>query len=260
MNELPRVAVVIPTLGRRLETLRLCLESVRSQSGVTVQVIVVAPLRATGLAELVDELGCELVIAEGHISAAVNAGFRHAARAVSYVAWLGDDDLLRPGALVSSTTLLSRDARATVAFGRCDFIDARQRLLFTRRAPPAAAWLMYLAPGLIKQETCLFRRDAVSAVGGLDEQLRFAMDLDLLLRLRKRGPFRRSEMSLAAFCWHADSLTIRSRRESFAEAQAIQLRHAGPALRSALKILQPFLFKILMNMSSRVSFRYLEDA
>lgn len=75
------------------------------------------------------------------------------------------------------------------AFGRCDYIDLAGKLLFTRRPPPGAAWWLQFVPGLIKQETCLFRKDAVSAVGGLNVNLRYAMDLDLLLTSANIGSF-----------------------------------------------------------------------
>lgn len=245
-----RVLVVVPTLGQRLAELERALASIASQKDVGVDIVVVTPNgEAPSLAELVHRQGARLLVEPGHISAAVNRGFAAAGDEHRYVAWMGDDDLLRPGALAMSSSLLERNPSAVIAFGRCDYIDLAGQLLFTRRPPAGAAFWLQFVPGLIKQEACLFRRSALVKAGRLDENLRYAMDLDILLRLRQYGPFVRTEAVLAAFCWHPGSITIANRAKSLAEAQAVQRRLAQGPARLIGPLTRP-VFRFLLSMAS----------
>lgn len=252
-----RVLVVVPTLGERLSTLARTLDSVREQVGVHVDCIVVAKSVTAELRIVVEHRGARLITDQGRVSAAINAGFSRAGPEHRYSCWIGDDDLLRPDSLRSASAALEADAGAVVAFGRCDYIDYAGNLLFTRRPPPAAAALLQLVPGLIKQETCLFRQTAVAAVGGLDETVRYAMDLDLLLRLRRQGSFKRLESVQAAFCWHPGSITIANRDASFKEAQEIQAKHARGLVSIAFALLKAPIRKLVLAVNGRINRAFL---
>ena len=134
--------------------------------------------------------------------------------------------MLRPNALANATALLERNPHAVVAYGSCDYVDLDGELLFHRRPPPQAPALLQFVPGLIKQEACLFKLSSIHRVGGVDKNLKYTMDLDLLLKLRRLGPFVETDQVIAAFCWHPDSLTIANRKASLMEAQEVQQRHA----------------------------------
>lgn len=221
-----RILVVIPTLGERLETIGRTLSSVQQQVGVQVDIVIVAKTKTPELSAIADRYLSRIIVHPGHISAAVNAGFAQANDAHRYAGWLGDDDMLRPGALASTSALMEHNPAAVVTYGSCDYIDINGKFLFNRRPPPQASALLQFVPGLIKQETCLFRLSALREVGGLDEKLKYTMDLDLLLRLRRIGSFIKADQVLAAFCWHPGSLTIANRKASLDEAQHVQGSHA----------------------------------
>jgi GT2 family glycosyltransferase len=202
---------------------------------------------------LAERHGAAVLVAAGHISAAVNRGWAAGGDRYRYVAWLGDDDILRPGALARSVRALDAEPRAVVAFGTCDYIDESGHLLFTRRPPAGAAALLQFVPGLIKQETCLFRLDAVRRVGWLDESSRYAMDLDLLLRLRRQGAFARVDEPQAGFCWHPNSLTIANRKASLDEAQRIQTRASRGLSRWLFAAARPLLRAMILIVASRIN-------
>ena len=71
----------------------------------------------------------------------------------------------------------------------------------------------------------LVRRTAWDAVGGVDESLRFAFDLDLLLKLRTQGTFVDVGAVVSSFRWHPDSLTVSDRTASLDESEAVKRRH-----------------------------------
>jgi glycosyltransferase involved in cell wall biosynthesis len=228
-----RVLLVIPTLGRRLEYLELVLASVRAQQ-VPVDLVVVTPASAEGARSLAARFGARVLDDPGSLSAAVNLGLGQADGSHCYGNWIGDDDLLAPGALEATCEALDRDQGAVLAFGHCTYIDEPGRPLGTSRAGRAAVWLLPWGPDLVPQPGILFRLADFAAVGGLDESLKFAMDLDLLLRLRRRGRLVAVHQPVSSFRWHQTSLTVSDRSASIAESEQVKRRYlAGPSRRLA---------------------------
>lgn len=254
-----RILVVIPTLGERLETLCRTLSSVKAQSGVTVDIVLVAKTKTLELLAVADLYKVRIIFHPGHISAAINAGFAQAGNAHKYLYWLGDDDMLRPNALANASALLEHNPTAVVAYGACDYVDLNGNLLFSRRPPPLAPALLQIIPGLIKQEACLFRLSTLQQVGGLDENLKYTMDLDLLLKLSRHGPFLEINQVLAAFCWHPDSLTISNRGASLTEAQHVQGVHARGIIRMMQSIWKPAIKYLILVANWKIN-RSLEKA
>lgn len=248
-----RILSVIPTLGKRLETLERTLSSLKDQAGVTVDILIVAPTIAPELKSIAEKYAARLLTHPGRISAAVNAGFAQATGAHKYACWLGDDDMLRPGALAEASALLEAHPAAAVAYGPCDYIDIDGNFLFCRRPPPFAPTLLQIVPGLIKQESCLFRLSGLRQVGGLDETLHYTMDLDLLLKLRRVGSFQKTNRVLAAFCWHPNSLTIANRQVSLTQAQDVQRVHARGLLKLSYPLWKPAIRALILFMTWKIN-------
>jgi GT2 family glycosyltransferase len=219
-------------LGDRLHTLRETLQSVDDQRATTpLTLVVVAPKAATAARNLASEFGAVLVDdpKEG-ISAAINRGIAARTDEV-YYAWIGDDDLYRSGGLARLHAMLEARPDAPLAFGGCDYIDPHGRTIVVSNAGGLARFLLPWGPDLIPHPGAMFRLDALQAVGNFDESLRFAMDLDVLLKLRSHGPFLWTRESVSAFRWHPDSLTVSSRLSSSLESEAVKRRQLPPVLR-----------------------------
>lgn len=227
----PRVLIVVPTLGRRPEYLALTLESVRNQ-GVPVDVVVVCPQSARDARETAVCFGAQVLDDPGSLSAAVNRGLGRAAAHHVYGNWIGDDDLLTPGSLAATSSALDHDVGAVLAFGHCSYIDPAGRELWVSRAGRAAVWLLPWGPDLVPQPGMLFRLADFQAAGALDESLNFAMDLDLLLRLRRRGRFVDVGVPVSAFRWHHESLTVSDRSSSLAESEMVRRRYLPEGVRA----------------------------
>lgn len=225
-----RVLLVIPTLGKRLDYLGETLDSIRSQS-VPADVVAVLPADAAEARALCLRYGAELVDDPGSLSAAVNLGMSRALPCHAYGNWLGDDDLLAPHSLEATSQALDRDADAAVAFGHCSYIDETGRELWVSRAGRKAVWLLGWGPDLVPQPGMLFRLEQFREVGGLDATLQFAMDLDLLLRLRRLGRFVDVGRQVSSFRWHHRSLTVSDRTTSLAESERVKHRYLPRALR-----------------------------
>ncbi len=217
----PLTAVVVPTLGRRPEFLEQSLHSIR-EAGKS-YVLLVAPaafdageLISAGLAdEKIDEIGSNL-------PAAIDQGFDALPGGVRYIAWLGDDDLLRPGALSKTQAFLEAHPKSSAVYGACDYIDETGTVVWVNRSGAWAAPLLRIGPDLIPQPGSLFRRASYRAAGNLRTDLGWAFDLDLFLRLAQVGKLSYIRETLAAFRWHAGSLSVGQRADSVREASLVR--------------------------------------
>lgn len=222
----PEVLVVLPTLGDRLDSLLLSIDSVNQQRrDLELTLAVVAPQRATEARALATSLGAVVVDdpKEG-ISAAINCGLE-ARTTEKYYAWVGDDDLIRPGGLAKLRSVIEAKAGAVLAFGGCDYIDPEGRTIAVSNAGRLATVLLPWGPDLIPHPGTMIKLDALQKIGGFDPSLKYAMDLDAFLKLRKYGAFAWTRTSVSAFRWHPDSLTVANRLGSSKEAESVKRRH-----------------------------------
>lgn len=244
-----RILVVLPTLGERLDYLRQTLDSVDAQrDGLEITLVVVSPPGATEARALAQEYDAVFVDdPKAGISAAINRGLT-ARSGEEYYAWIGDDDLFRDGGLARLRAMLDADRGSVVAYGACDYVDPEGRTAWVSAAGRTATFLLPWGPDLIPNPAALIRFDDLEAIGGFDESLRYAMDLDAFLKLRRRGRFLATRSSVAAFRWHPDSLTVANRRESSRESEAVKRAHLPAGLR-------PFsaLWDVPVRWASRVA-------
>lgn len=228
----PEILVVLPTLGDRLETLEETLNAVEAQrADVDLTLVVIAPPGATAARELSARFGAVVVDdPKAGISTAINRGL-DARTGEAFYAWIGDDDLFRPGGLKRLRELLEQRPDAVLAFGGCEYIDPEGRVIGTSNAGGLATFLLPWGPDLIPHPGTMVRLDALEAIGGFDADLKYAMDLDAFLKLRSHGRFAWTRDVVSAFRWHPDSLTVASRINSSRESEAVKRRHLPRVLR-----------------------------
>lgn len=220
------ILVVLPTLGDRIDTLKLTLESIERQRGeVSLTLALVCPVAATEARALGQQHGAIIVDdPKVGISAAINAGLS-VRDGEKYYAWMGDDDLFRDGGLRRLQDLIERGSSTVVAYGGCEYIDPEGRVLGTSAAGKLALLLLPWGPDLIPHPGSMIRLDALETIGRFDETLKYAMDLDAFLKLRELGGFASTRNVVSAFRWHPDSLTVANRTHSGAESEFVKRRH-----------------------------------
>jgi len=155
---------------------------------------------------------------------------------------------------------LAADNNVVLAYGHCRYIDSTGASLFTVRAGRWAEALLRCGPQLISQPAMLVRRDAFRDVGGLDEYLGWAFDLDLLLKLRCHGQFRSVPRVVASYRWHEDALTVGSRKESVREASSVRVRNLSPIARWLSWLWEPSVRRAVLLAGSILSRRYSKSA
>ncbi len=196
------------------------------------------------------------------LSAARNAGARHADRGNEFILFLDDDDLLRPAALELLVTALRAAPDATAAHGEVaavdgagDFVPLVRLEAATRRAviDPRRWWTPRGATRTLAPEEpspidafgyvlfvytvgqVLLRRERLAAIGEFDPLLRVAQDYDMWLRISAHGPiefvpevvldYRQTARSLSS-----DQTTTR-REDLYARFKCITDRSLPPATR-----------------------------
>jgi len=221
------VLIVIPTLGQRVDYLRQTLESIRNQQ-VEADITVVTPVSATAARALAHEYAAEVIDDPGSLPAAINLGVAQAGMQYRYVNWLGDDDLLTDQSLEYTVGALRVNPRSVVAYGYCRYIDPQGKELWVSQAGKWADRILAWGPDLIPQPGMLVRKEAWDLVGGVDESLSHAFDLDLLLKLKNQGEFTPVDHVVSCFRWHPESLTVSDRSKSLNESEEIKRRYLSP--------------------------------
>lgn len=216
--------MVLPTLGQRIPMLRNAVESVRNQDDGA-HLVVVVPQGKKEARALAKKAGATVVDDPGRgMSAAINAGLLARGTEQFYI-WLGDDDAYRPGALGTLKDLLTAHPQAVVAYGACDYVNDQEESVWTSKAGRFARWLIGIGPNLIPHPAAMIRLDALEAIGGYDEDLSLAMDLEVFLKLKKKGSFVSTSQVVSQFGWHPESLTVQNRKRSSDEARLVKRRH-----------------------------------
>ena len=183
------ITVVIPTRNRAAQLREAVRSVIASPLIPTVQdIIVVDDDSEDETPAVAGALGVRYIhIASGGPSGARNAGIRLAG--TEFVAFLDDDDVWLPSNMVKQLDALRRAPGAAFAFGRVQRTD-EQSQPFGAAIPEGPlpsghivefVWYFDLQVGAI-----LFRRSALTAIGGFDPALRFNEDSDLLVRLAAR--------------------------------------------------------------------------
>ena len=194
-------------------------------------IVIVDPVVNDVVAKAAQRADAALIDDPGSLAAAVNIGVAQGVGDHRFINWLGDDDLLTPGSLQATVTVLEKDPTAVVAFGSCAYIDDDGRDLWVSKAGKWAPRILLWGPDLIPQPGMLVRADAWQSVGGLDESLAFAFDLDLLLKLKQLGPLVSVDSVVSCFRWHPSSLTVSDRTRSLNESQEVKRRYLGHTAR-----------------------------
>ena len=251
------IGIVIPTLGDRPEYLEESIASIRR--GGDSYILIVRPIKAKSIDENLTNKVDSIIDDPGTgLARAINEGIRNFPAEIQFVAWLGDDDRLTTQSLSKASRTLEIESSAVFVFGQCQYIDGAGNPLWLNKSGKWTELLMLCGPQLIPQPGSLFRRSTFEQVGGLDESLKWAFDLDLFLKLRKVGKFGFLNEPLAEFRWHDGSLSVGTRQGSVDEASKVRRRHLPQGIKQASVIWEPLLRKIILFAGQRMSKRILK--
>jgi glycosyltransferase involved in cell wall biosynthesis len=226
----PRVVIAIATKGTR-PTLFKTIESVLNQNYDNLILKIVCPkLEITKIkSETADKFSSfsnlEFIIeTEIGQSAAINQVF---ADSISddFFGWINDDDYLAEGAIARAVKELTKPEVVAV-FGYLSYLNKAGKLVGTNRLAGLGFWFSKYGPNLTPQPGSLFKISSVKEIQLLNPQYKFAMDLDLWLRLRDQGRFSFIKQTQAFMLWHEEAATVKQRKEALYEAYLIRKIHS----------------------------------
>jgi GT2 family glycosyltransferase len=232
-NRDQKVGFVVPTLGDRPDYLMTCLASIKAAGAP--YIVLVSPDAIPDVEPLISKWIRDPKIG---LSRAINLGIEAMPVGIEFVTWLGDDDELVPETLTFSLETLENDASIVATFGDVDYVDANGVQFWTNRSGAWAVPLMRVGPNRIPQPGSLVRRSALDAIGGIDEGLKFAMDLDMFIKLAKIGKLKHLNSRVARYRWHSDSLSAGQATKSLQESSRVRISHWPVLTRWLFRLLE----------------------
>ena len=228
-NPAPRISIVTPSFSQG-QFLERTIYSVVSQNYPAIEYVVQDGGSTDGTVEVLKRYESTLSrwVSEPDDGQgdAINRGFAHTSGEI--MAYLNSDDLLLPGSLAYVAGYFAAHPDVDVVYGNRVIIDEHDREIGRWVLPPhddAELGLLDFVP----QETLFWRRRAWEAAGGqIDASLRFAIDWDLLLRLRDSGAkMVRLPRFLGAFRAHDEQKTAIWNDLCLIECDALRRRVHG---------------------------------
>lgn len=165
---------------------------------------------------------------DGGQSEAINKGI--ALGSAPIVGWLNADDRLLPGTLSRVAAAFAEHPGAVLVYGDVRYVDEAGDPLHDLREQDFRYRNLLWGPCYIPQPSTFVRRSAWERAGGLREDLRYAMDLDLWLRLSRHGAFVHLPEILSEFRLHPASKTVSAAAAARREARAVRVAHASRRL------------------------------
>ena len=217
-------AAVVPTMSTRTEFLRMSLLSLR-RSGVG-NIVLVATVNATVDSFITEGLADFCIPDRGNgLAAAINDGVNSLPKNIQYISWISDDDVVIPKGIQEGIAELKKNPKVVLVYGKCRYIDTQDQTVWMNRSGQWASSIIGFGPCLIPQPGSIFRKDSFLQIGGLSENLGWAFDLDLYIRLKTVGKLRFINTEIGMFRWHSKSLTVFRRKESVSEASCVRRSH-----------------------------------
>jgi glycosyltransferase involved in cell wall biosynthesis len=250
------VRIIVATLGQR-ESLKNTLKSISNQNLDGLKVKMVVPVskiqEIVSLAKEVDLNDYEIIQDENKgLSAAINQGFS-AKGDFDFFCWINDDDELTEGSLFRSLKLIQSDLNVLAVVGNLGYVLNKKEKVITNRVSKLNLFVTKIGPNIIPQPGSLIRRTGINNQTLLNENYKYAMDLDLWLRILKVGEIGIVKETQALMNWHDDSITVSNRKKASIEAFNIRYKNSGNLFVKLLIVLFYFPTRFLSSLLSKIS-------
>lgn len=222
------VDVIVPCY-RYGHYLRECVESVLSQLGVDVSVLVIDDASPDNTAEVATELAnkdprvsvIRHDVNKGHINT-YNEGIEWAS--AKYMLILSADDYLLPGALRLSASLMDVHDDVGLTYGKAIVLDEGVPETETATVGDRAGWRILKgmefidlsgSNNIVPTPTAVVRTELQKRLGGYRLELPHSGDMEMWLRLAAHGFVGVIEAQQAVYRRHASNMSLQYTEESF---------------------------------------------
>ena len=251
-----KTRIIVATLGER-NSLKQTLNSIVIQNVTDLEVKIVVPKDKTKyLNEIANEVNLNnydlIVDEEKGLSAAINQGFC-AKGDFEYFGWINDDDELTLGSLNRSVNFLNSNPDKNAVIGNLSYLTSKSNKIITNKVSIINSFVSKIGPNVIPQPGSLIRRSALNNQQLLNEKYKYAMDLDMWLRILNNGQIGIIQENQALMNWHSDSITIINRKKASIEAFQIRYRNAQNIITKSLVIILYIPTRILSSLISKIT-------
>lgn len=159
-------------------------------------------------------------------SDAINKGFSRSTGGI--LAYLNSDDTYVDNALINVGEFFKSNSGVDVFYGNAAVIDDKGRKIGVWKTIKYDFHIHLYGCPIILQPSAFWRRRSFFDTGGLDDNLHFAMDGDLWLRMSKSGAkFYYSDIILSNFRVHNQSKSVATKKEQLIESLSVRQRTKG---------------------------------
>lgn len=250
-----KTRIIVATLGER-NTLKQTLKSIVIQNITGLEVKIVVPkVKSDYLKQIANEVNLQnfqLIEDEGKgLSAAINQGFS-ADGDFEYFGWINDDDEFSTDSLNRSINFLDCNKECMAVIGRLQYVREKSSKKLVNKVSVFNLYISKFGPNMIPQPGSLVKRITIKEDKLLDENYRYAMDLDLWLKIMKLGKLGILKEIQALMNWHSDSITVSNRKKATNEAFRIKLKHSEGIIFKAIIIFLHIPTRLMLGFLSRV--------
>jgi len=220
-----KVRIIVATLGERA-SLENCFKSIKKQDLPEIEVVVVTPAKSLfkveDLAKNILKFNYEIIEDSNKgLSAAINQGFE-AAGEYQYFSWLNDDDELTIGSIKRSILKLESNLKYSAVVGTLQYKFENSNKVLLNKVSKFKLLVSKFGPNLIPQPGSLIRRDKINNFL-LNENYKYAMDLDLFLKLMSQNKIGVVKDTQAILNYDSETITLKNRKKATKEAFQIRL-------------------------------------
>jgi len=179
---LPLVSIVTPSFNKG-QYIEETIQSVLSQDYPCIEYIVIDGGSTDGTRAILEKYTGRIQwVSEPDKgqSDAINKGWRRAKGDI--IAYLNADDTYTPGSVRTAVEFLSDHPEAGMVYGDGILTDGTGRVLSTHRAGEFSLRELVYCRDTILQPAVFLRREVFDTIGGIDDALHLAMDLDYWIR------------------------------------------------------------------------------
>lgn len=217
---------VITCTWNSAEHLRASMDSVLAQDWAEIEYIFVDGGSTDGTLEMIRSIPRQVNLIEnvrGGISRAMNTGIEAASGDV--IAHLHSDDYYAHPQVLSHVARAMDETGAEWLFGRC-LSNVGGQSFSESYVVPRYSYRRLLKGNFIPHPATFVRKSLFGRAGTFDENIKYAMDYDLWLRLGRLADPVQLDEHLAVFRWHPGSLTTANRLASFQDDFNVRMKFA----------------------------------
>ena len=219
-SEWPRISIVTPSYNQG-QFIEETIRSVLLQGYPNLEYIIIDGCSTDNSVEIIQKYApwvtywvSEKDQGQSH---AINKGFSIATGDI--LAWLNSDDLLKPNALNFVASNLRNIQEPAWLVGSCEIIDAQSNFLQTRLPGSISkeSLINWSANNWFPQQSTFWTSVMWKTTKSLNEELHYAMDVDLWFSMIKVAQPRITDRVLSAYRFQENAKTIKNSLDTFRE-------------------------------------------